>query len=423
MRRRAFVASVASMLALAWLCIPVLAAAPGAAPPEVAKTALAFAGALAKDDLTPPWQLLSSKTRSHMNAVQWEQAFRGRAPSRVPSGNDLLRALATAEQPPTIGDVLLQDGEALIKVSGTVRITQNLVLVKEGGAWLVDLAASDEINSREAARVFMDAVGSTSAASTPRPVRTPESSLPMLRALLVPEAKSYYVLNASVQGDRADVTLACDLPVSLVLRAVRSGPGWMVDVSRPIVNTNPMSPDPLREAAESNIQATCQDQLRQLGRAFQMYAAANDDKFPDADRWVDQLRPYLGEAATALHCPADKTPGVSYAMNRNLAGKTRSTVANQQTTPLLFESTLHTANPADTGESWPSAAFHMAGNMVLFVDGNARPVVQKPSFSVIEGPRLSAGQRPSAQPERPKAQLPQRRIVPRARQPQRQPAP
>jgi hypothetical protein len=387
MNRRLLVLAVVCAAALVGLCIPVLAAQPagaGNAPPEAAESALKFANSLANGDLTAGWRLLSAGSRSQISAVQWEEAFRSRGPARMPSGNDLLRTLANADQPPTIGDALVGPAETLVAVSGTVRVTEQLALVKEGGAWLIDLPASDQNNSREAAQVFVEAVRSGSA--TPRPTRTAESSLPMLRVVMTPEAKDFYLLDASVTGDRAEVTVACDIPVSVVLRAVRSGAGWMVDLARPLVNTSPTSPDPLKEAAESNIQATCQDQLRQLAQALQMYAAANNDMFPDPDHWVERIRPYVGGSG-ALHCPADKTPGVSYAMNRNLAGKKRSLIANAPTTPMLYESTLHAANSADTGESWPSQAFHAAGNMVVFVDGSARPMTAKPSFEVTEGAR------------------------------------
>ncbi len=399
-------------LALSWA-----SAAPSNAPPDIAKAATGFTNALQSGDFAASWQMLSSPSRAQMNAMQWEEAIRVRPSSRPPTGNDLLRALATAEEPPTVSDTLIEKDEALVKVSGSVRITQELVLVKEGGVWRVDLAATDEINAREAARVFIEAIGSASA-PTARPVRTPQAGIPMLRALLMPEAKDYYVLSATVKSDRAQVTLASDLPVSLVLRAVRSGPGWMVDLTRPLVSVNPLSKDPIKEAAEANIQNACQEQLRQVARAFQMYAQANDDMLPDPDRWVQQLRPFLGDVPNVLHCPADTTPGISYAMNRNLAGKKRSQVGNQPTTPLLYESTLHTTNPADRGESWPSPAFHSGGNMVLFVDGSARPVEGKPSFTVIEA------QRPIAMPERPGAGgrerppvQPQRRRAPQERAP------
>ena len=394
MTRRALVLLVVGVAALAFAGAPLLAAsARGGVPAEATQAALRFANGLAKGDLTAGWQLLSSGSKAQIDAVQWEEAFRLRPSVRMPRPEDLVKALATAPEPPTVGDVVVKSGETLIEVGGTVRITQQLVLVKEGGTWLVDLPASDQINTREAVRVFLDGVGATSASAAQRATRTPQTGLSMLRAVFAPEAKDYSVLDASVKDDRAVVTLACDLPVHVVLRAIRSGPGWTVDLSRAWVNTDPLSSDPLKEAQEANIQSACQEQLRQLGRALQMYAAASDDTLPDAAHWLDSIQRYLAESPS-LHCPADKTPGVSYAMNRNLSGKKRGQIGNQPITPLLYESTLHTANPADAGESWPSPAFHAAGNNVLYLDGSVRPTPAKPSFAVTLGERPPTSERP-----------------------------
>jgi hypothetical protein len=373
--------------ALACSSVPLSAAvvAGEEVPPAIAETALGYSKALLDAELATSWELLSSKSRAEITAVEWEESWRLRPTSRPPSVQVLLRALAGAEEPPSGGEVLLTPDEALIQVSENVRIVQEVVLVKEGDRWLVDLLASDELNARAAAQIFLDLVAAeVKGASAPRPARTPAANRPMLQAVFAQQAKDFYVLEADVQDDRARVTLACDLPVSIVLRATRLGAGWTVDLSRPLVNVDPTSADPLHDAVDSARKATCQEQLQQLSRAFEMYAAASDDLLPDPDRWVELMRPF-GPRDMALHCPADSAPGISYAMNRNLAGKRRSQVADPSSTPLLFESTLHTANPSDTGESWPEPALHADGNLVLYVDGSVRAVKWKPSFTVKEG--------------------------------------
>ncbi len=278
-------------------------------PPAIAETALGYSKALLDAELATSWELLSSKSRAEITAVEWEESWRLRPTSRPPSAQVLLRALAGAEKPAGAGEVLLTPGEALIEVSENVRITQELVLVKEGDRWLVDLLASDELNARAAAEVFLDAVAAeVKGASAPRPARTPGAVRPMLQAVFAQQAKDFYVLQADVQGDRARVTLACDLPVSIVLRATRLGAGWTVDLSRPMVSVDPTSADPLHDAVDSARKATCQEQLQKLSRAFEMYAAASDDLLPDPDRWVELVRPF-GARDTSLHCPADSALG------------------------------------------------------------------------------------------------------------------
>jgi hypothetical protein len=392
MTRRAHVLLLLGAVALvappAVLCAE---AVPGdGVPVPIAETALSYSRALLGSDLTASWQLLSSKSRSEITAAEWGDALRPQPSPQPPSAQSLLTSLAGAEDPAEAGEVLIAPDQALVDVSNSVRITQELVLVKEGDRWLVDLSASDELNARAAAQLFLDAVRAdlkvpSGAGASP----SRDGRLSALQMLLAPQAKDYYVLAADVEEDRARVTLACDLPVHIVLRATRSAAGWRVDLSRPIVSVDPTSAAPLSEAMDSAHSATCQEQLRQLGRAFAMYMAASDDLLPDPDRWVEMVRPF-GAAGISLHCPSDPSPGISYAMNRNLAGKRRSEIANPSRTPLLFESTLHTNNASDTGESWPEPALHAGGNLVLYVDGSVGLAKVKPSFEVREG-RAGAG--------------------------------
>lgn len=352
----------------------------------IAETALAYCNALADSDLTTSWQLLSWRSRSEMTAVQWEESFRVQPRARTIPASALLQRLAGGETPAEVGELLVTPKEALAQVSGVVRITQEIVLVKEGDRWLVDLSASDELNARAAAEQYLEAVrADVRGASDARTPGRAGADMSILQIMLAPEARDYYVLEAGIQGDRAHVTLACDLPVSAVVRAVRLGPGWIVELSpRAVVSIDPMSSDPLRAAMDSTYRTTCQEQLQKLSRAFDMYGAASDDRLPDPDRWVEMVRPFM-PPDLSLHCPADPSPGISYAMNRNLAGKRRSQIARPSTTPLLFESTLHTDNPCDTGESWPAPAVHSDGSLVLYVDGSVRPMTRKPLFDVEEG--------------------------------------
>jgi prepilin-type processing-associated H-X9-DG protein len=389
MTLRAIALLSASITALVAMCgsAPAESVSADAVPPEIAEPAVSYATALAEGELARSWELLSAESQTRMTGLDWEKAFRQRPQTRKPSATGLLRAIAAAEEPPTAGDVLLRRDEALIGVSGSVQITQHIVLVREDGAWRVDLEATDRINSRVAAQTFLDALREESGAAGPaQRARRPQSNLPMLQVVFAPEAKDYQALGAEIEGDRADVILGAELPVSVVLRTKRVGPGWMVDLTRPALDIDPTEPDPLAKAAAKADQSLCEERLRSLGRAFQMYAAASDDLFPDPDRWLDQIRPYL-DKSTEPHCPADPTAaGVSYAMNRNLAGWRRRDVGNQNSTPLLIESDLHTANPADTGESWSDPARHDNGNLVLFVDGSVRLLTAKPLFEVTKAP-------------------------------------
>ena len=373
----------AVMLGLTLASLPA-SADPGAqVAPEIAQAAVGYADAVAGGDFTKAWSLLSRESRAGITAAQWEAAFRQPPPSSKAIASGLLRALATAETPAEVADVFVQPNQALIQVTGSTQITCELVLVKEPAGWRVDLAASDRLNGIGAGQLFLELLQESSPPTSttgPAPV-TARASMALARSVLASEVKHYQVLHAEVQGDRAQVTVGAELPVSVILRANRVGPGWRVDMTNPIMEGSPTSPHPLAEAAGAASKGECMQQLQRLAGAFRMYLSSSDDTLPDPDRWLDQLRPLLPEGFTA-HCPEDQQAGVSYAFNRNLAGMRRSAIANPANVPLLFESTLHTANPADTGKTWADPPRHPDGNHVLFADGSVRAVSQKPSFSV-----------------------------------------
>jgi hypothetical protein len=326
--------------------------------------------------------------------------------------------MATAEPAPKIGDVAVHGDEAFMEVSGVIPILQTIALVKDGGAWKVDLQATDRLGGRQAAGNFLDAIRAESETSRSR--QGQEASLPLLRSLLATEANNYRVTDSNIQGDRAQVTVTSDVPVSLVLRATRIGPGWSVDLSRPLVPLDISAPDPLQQAVALSDRTGCEEQLQALVRAVQMYASSSDDMLPDPARWLDQVRPFI-QGPVTLHCPMDSKPGTSYAMNRNLAGKKLHQIANPALTVMFYESTLHGDSPADLGQTWPKPGRHPEGNLVAYVDGSVRPVSIKPPFDVKEGPPTPTGKvtlpgrrpgpagAPGAASQRPQVIIPQQR--------------
>jgi len=386
MHRKAVIFLIACALAISLVPVAAQAAAsPGEAAAGPGDAAVAYANALALGNTQRAWQLLSTKSRESTDAAQWQTSFEQRQPALKPPATTVLRALATAPEAPSITEVLVKSGEAYLEVKGNVQVTQHVVVVKEAGGWRVDIAATDAMNSKEAGQLFLDAVRDDALSGQSRGGRAPSAGLPLLRAMLAPQAKDYRVLRVDGDQTRADVVVAAEVPANLVLRATRSGPGWAVDFSRPLAQVDLSSPEPLKEAAAQANRQACEEQLRQLSSAIQLYAASSDDMLPDPARWLDQIAMYLPQPAR-LHCPADAKPGVSYAMNRNLAGKRRREVANPTMVPLLFESGLHARNAADTGQSWPDPAWHPGGVLVLYLDGSVRLTAAKPSFEAPKAP-------------------------------------
>ena len=154
-----------------------------------------------------------------------------------------------------------------------------------------------------------------------------------------------------------------------------------------------LSPDPLREAASQGERQACEAQLRQLAQALETYCAKSDDRLPDPARWYDQIVPYL-PPGTTLHCSTDPVAGVSYAMNKNLAGKRRREIANPSSVVIFYESTSHSRNAADTGQSWATPTRHLPGNSVMFLDGSIKSLATPPSFEVKKATPGSAAPSP-----------------------------
>lgn len=368
-------------------------------PADIRATATAYTDALVKGDSQAGWRLLSSASREEVDAVAWHRAFSQRPSGRKPPATALLRALASLEPAPSVEDVLLRPDQALVVVKGRVPIVKTLVLVKEKEGWRVDLKATDEINSKQAASDFLAAVKEDAAITQGRSQYIArEGSLSLLRVMLEREAKDFRPQKAEIEGDRATVTMVAEVPLSLVLKAARSGAGWMVDLGKPVIPIDVTSEDPLKAAAEYAERSECEAQLRQLVRGIQMYAASSDNMLPDPDRWMDQIRRYL-PAGFKAHCPNDPEQGISYAYNANLKGKRIREVANPSLVPMLFESTLHTQNPADTGESWAESR-HAGGNLVAFVDGSIRPARNRLAFAVSTAKNQGKGRAKAFIPKR-----------------------
>jgi hypothetical protein len=364
---------------------------------------VSYANALALRDLAAAWHLLSPESQQEITAIEWEAAFSAPTPTRKSMAATLLQALASSEQPPVVSDLALRAEEVLIEVKSPVQITHQLALVKTPAGWRIDLSATDSLNSAEAGRLFLDMLRESTGADSGQPQQSSAPpGLAMAQLLLASEAKGYQVIAGEVQENRAQVTVEAEVPVNLVLRAKRAGPGWSVDLSDPLLDVDFTSADPLSSATAVADRRTCRQHLEQLAGAFRMYLAASDDRFPDPNRWFDQIQPYLSHPAHA-HCPADRSEGVSYAMNRNLAGKRRSEVGQPSNTPLLFESTLHSANPSDAGNSWADPPRHPGGNFTLFVDGSVRASPRKPSFTVTR-----AQPQTTTRPARPSSRKPAR---------------
>lgn len=153
--------------------------------------------------------------------------------------------------------------------------------------------------------------------------------------------------------------------------------------------------------------ASSQSNMKQLSLGIIQYAFDHDNNLPDADKWVDEILPYLQNSKALLRDPsAPAGEEYSYAFNRALAGATLktspspgNTIASVQlrddgrkveapSTVLLFESTAGIKNASDTGQSMPKPGRHLGGTDYAFADGHVKwlPDGTTPSFALTGKP-------------------------------------
>lgn len=112
--------------------------------------------------------------------------------------------------------------------------------------------------------------------------------------------------------------------------------------------------DSWRVASASDALTQCEKNMHALGLAMMEYRADHKGRLPDAQRWVDQIHPYV-KNSRVLRCPADRTRGrCSYAMNADLSDKPESQIEDPSNTVLLYEPAHAGQDPRGTGQDLPA---------------------------------------------------------------------
>ncbi len=126
----------------------------------------------------------------------------------------------------------------------------------------------------------------------------------------------------------------------------------------------------LEKSRASARKAMCLSNIKNLAVAAQSYAAEHENHLPEADNWVEELRPYLGEDAS-LKCPEDDSEGLSsYAMNEALSGKSLDDIEDPASVVLFYETANPGVNPAGGAEDLAPPR-HLEGGNYVFADGHA----------------------------------------------------
>jgi|GEM_PF-6542089 len=126
--------------------------------------------------------------------------------------------------------------------------------------------------------------------------------------------------------------------------------------------------------------AACLSNIKQINLGMLMFASDNDERLPSADRWVDEIMPYV-KSPEIFKCPGDKSGAKSsYAMNSTLSGMSMKDIKNPSELVLVFETSKPGNNPAGGPEAVLKSSRHNSMAAFGFTDGHAKMEKNIPNF-------------------------------------------
>ncbi|MEO7717475.1 MAG: hypothetical protein ABIY70_14845 [Capsulimonas sp.] len=145
---------------------------------------------------------------------------------------------------------------------------------------------------------------------------------------------------------------------------------------------DPMVARPMEEAGD---RFASQSNLRSIGLAILQYVQDNDERYPNAKHWMDQIKPYL-KSENVYHDPsAPASEKYSYAFNPSLSHRYLAELSNPSKTVAIFESRANKRNASDLGASRPKPGRHLHGTDYGFADGRVHWIAdtaKMPSFKM-----------------------------------------
>lgn len=132
------------------------------------------------------------------------------------------------------------------------------------------------------------------------------------------------------------------------------------------------SPKEFAHARANAQRSSSLSNLKQLSLGILQYNQDNDERMPDAAKWVDEIWPYVKSQAVFHDPSAPADEPFNYAYNRALSRKTLAQFDAPAQTVMLFESTKGVKNASDTGQSVPVPGRHQGGTDYAFADGHVK---------------------------------------------------
>lgn len=191
---------------------------------------------------------------------------------------------------------------------------------------------------------------------------------------------THAVEGTEINGDTATVELHAE-PLKVVLKRVDGK--WKLDTEATYANFPVPFVDMLaaeaKRAADEADRAECMNNLKQIMTAAYMYAEDHDDRLPDADKWVDQVMPYL-QNDKLFSCPASDLE-YAYAMNSAVSGVKHGDIENSSEIVIFFEADLGVRNAHGLTDAIADPPRHDPGNFYAFADGHVAWSMKAPIFA------------------------------------------
>jgi len=173
-----------------------------------------------------------------------------------------------------------------------------------------------------------------------------------------------------VRADR-DAAGRADVPAVTLRLVTVSDPAAHAPRVDPLGSLERAAPQVFAKARENARRAVSQNNLNFLVVGIERYQT-DHDVMPDADRWVDEIMPYIGTTAAFRDPSAPPGEAWSYAFNRALSHKPIGLGEGPASTVMLFESSKGVKNASDTGQSVPRPGRHRGGTDYAFADGHVK---------------------------------------------------
>lgn len=145
------------------------------------------------------------------------------------------------------------------------------------------------------------------------------------------------------------------------------------------------NPNVFTDARDKARAISCMSNMKMMGLAILEYEQDHDENMPDADKWMDEIKPYIdgpdeqnhtdsyNDMSHVMRCPSDSTDhAYSYSYNRQLSHVSLAQLQDPADTVMVFESSQHHRNQSDYGSSLQIPSRHRGGDNYLFADGHAR---------------------------------------------------